>query len=83
MVSQYKAVFSPADLYPVNSKMRLFHEEQFGSVIPVLSFNTIEEPVDYMIKSNYGQQVSIFGQDPEEIARLTEKANFWRQIFIL
>lgn len=62
----------PAVLYPVNDKMRVYHEEQFGPVIPVLPFNNIDEPITYMVNSNYGQQVSIFGTDPDRIARLID-----------
>ena len=64
--------FFPAVLYPVNDKMRVYHEEQFGPVIPVLSFDKIDEPIEYMINWCYGQQVSIFGSDPDQIARLID-----------
>ncbi|MBU0991533.1 MAG: NADP-dependent glyceraldehyde-3-phosphate dehydrogenase [Proteobacteria bacterium] len=64
--------FFPAVLYPVNDKMRVYHEEQFGPVIPALPFDKIEEPILYMINSNYGQQVSIFGNDPDQMARLID-----------
>jgi glyceraldehyde-3-phosphate dehydrogenase (NADP+) len=64
--------FYPAVLYPVAAPMRLYHEEQFGPVIPVLAFDQIEEPIRYMVESNYGQQVSIFGSDPDEIAALID-----------
>ncbi|MBU1344618.1 MAG: NADP-dependent glyceraldehyde-3-phosphate dehydrogenase [Proteobacteria bacterium] len=64
--------FFPAILYPVTHKMRVYHEEQFGPVIPVLSFENVSEPVDYMIHSNYGQQVSIFGSNPDQIAGLLD-----------
>jgi glyceraldehyde-3-phosphate dehydrogenase (NADP+) len=64
--------FFPAVLYPVNPKMKAYHEEQFGPVIPVLPFDKIDEPIEYMINSCYGQQVSIFGSDPDQIARLID-----------
>lgn len=64
--------FFPAVLYPVNPEMRAYHEEQFGPVIPILSFEKIDEPIEYMINSNYGQQVSIFGSDPDQIAQLID-----------
>jgi glyceraldehyde-3-phosphate dehydrogenase (NADP+) len=64
--------FFPAILYPVNEKMRIYHEEQFGPVIPVLPFDDIKEPIEYMIASNHGQQASIFGRDSESIARLID-----------
>ncbi len=64
--------FFPAVLYPVHHKMRVYHEEQFGPVVPVLPFDEIGEPIEYMINSSYGQQVSIFGSDPDQIARLID-----------
>jgi len=67
-----KTIFSPAILYPVNEKMRVYHEEQFGPIVPVVVFEDIKEVIDYIVKSNYGQQVSIFGKDPEVIAQLID-----------
>lgn len=64
--------FFPAVLYPVNSEMQVFHDEQFGPVVPVLPFDDIEEPVRYMMESNYGQQASIFGSNTDEIASLID-----------
>jgi glyceraldehyde-3-phosphate dehydrogenase (NADP+) len=64
--------FFPAILYPVHSKMKVYHEEQFGPVIPVLAFDQIKEPIEYIINSCYGQQVSIFGSDPDRIASLID-----------
>lgn len=60
--------FYPAILYPVNSSMRIWREEQFGPVIPIASFNDIEEPLSYVMESNYGQQASLFGYNPSEIS---------------
>ncbi|MCK0123231.1 NADP-dependent glyceraldehyde-3-phosphate dehydrogenase [Gelidibacter sp. F2691] len=62
----------PAVLYPVNKDMRVFQEEQFGPVIPVLSFIDIDEPLDDMAESNYGQQVSLFGSDIKTLAPLID-----------
>ncbi|GEC77355.1 NADP-dependent glyceraldehyde-3-phosphate dehydrogenase [Flavobacterium aquatile] len=62
----------PAVLFPVNKEMRVYHEEQFGPVIPVLSFKDIQEPLNDMAESNYGQQVSLFGRDIKTIAPLID-----------
>jgi len=64
--------FYPAVVYPVNPKMRLYSEEQFGPVVAVAPFEDIEEPIRYIIASNYGQQMSIFGSDPDVIADLID-----------
>ncbi|WP_373519937.1 NADP-dependent glyceraldehyde-3-phosphate dehydrogenase, partial [Pricia sp.] len=62
----------PAVLYPVTKDMRVYQEEQFGPVIPVLSFSDIEEPLDDMAESNYGQQVSLFGKDVYALSPLID-----------
>ncbi len=62
----------PAVLYPVNKTMRVFEEEQFGPVVPVIPFSNIEEPLDDMAQSNYGQQVSLFGGDIKTLAPLID-----------
>ena len=62
----------PAVLYPVSKDMRVYEEEQFGPVIPVVSFSDIQEPLDDMAESNYGQQVSLFGRDVEVLAPLID-----------
>ena len=69
--SNYTFIY-PAIIYPVNSSMRLWNEEQFGPIIPFKYFEDIGEPIDYLINSNYGQQVSIFSNDPEKISKLTD-----------
>ncbi|MDA3820230.1 MAG: NADP-dependent glyceraldehyde-3-phosphate dehydrogenase [Candidatus Delongbacteria bacterium] len=63
-------IFTPAVLFPVNEKMKVYHEEQFGPVIPVAEFSSIEEPLQYIIDSKYGQQVSLFGTDSDKIVHL-------------
>lgn len=62
----------PAVLYPVSKDMRVYEEEQFGPIIPVLSFKDIEEPLDDMAESNYGQQVSLFGKDVYTLSPLID-----------
>ncbi|MFD1001860.1 NADP-dependent glyceraldehyde-3-phosphate dehydrogenase [Ohtaekwangia kribbensis] len=64
--------FYPAVVYPVNSKMRLYSEEQFGPVVPIVPFDDDDEAIDYVINSNYGQQVSIFGTDSRNIAKFID-----------
>ena len=62
----------PAVLYPVNQDMRVYEEEQFGPVIPIIPFKEISEPLDDMAKSEYGQQVSLFGNDTKKIGPLID-----------
>ena len=62
----------PAVLFPVTKDMRVYQEEQFGPVIPIVSFKNIEEPLSDMAESNYGQQVSLFGKDVYALAPLID-----------
>ena len=62
----------PAVLYPVNKDMKVYYEEQFGPVVPILTYKNIEEPMQYLMESDYGQQVSIFGNNSDEIAKMVD-----------
>lgn len=62
----------PAVMYPVKPGMRLYSEEQFGPIVPIVKFANIEEPMKYITESAYGQQVSLFGSDAELIATLID-----------
>ena len=69
----FKSLFFPALLYPVNSKMKVWHEEQFGPVVPVVPFEDISTPIDYIHESSHGQQVAIFGTDVNQISALIDE----------
>ena len=59
--SYCQTLFYPAVVYPVREGMKLYREEQFGPIVPVMAFDDVEEALDYVITSDHGQQVSIFG----------------------
>jgi glyceraldehyde-3-phosphate dehydrogenase (NADP+) len=67
-----ETLFKPAIVYPVAEGMRLYREEQFGPVIPVAPFADVQTPIDYLITSDHGQQVSIFGNDSGQIGSLVD-----------
>lgn len=64
--------FYPAVLYPVGPGMRVYEEEQFGPVVPVVPFDDIEEVIEYVLDSTYGQQLSLFGADPLALGQLVD-----------
>jgi glyceraldehyde-3-phosphate dehydrogenase (NADP+) len=66
------SLMSPAVLYPVREGMTIYSEEQFGPVVPVVPYSGLEEVLSYISESDYGQQVSIFGNDPVKIAKLID-----------
>jgi glyceraldehyde-3-phosphate dehydrogenase (NADP+) len=65
-------LFYPAVVYPVREGMKLYREEQFGPVVPVMSFDDVETALHYVATSEHGQQVSIFGSDPDQIGALVD-----------
>lgn len=66
------SLFFPCVLSPVTSAMRIYHEEQFGPIVPVVPFSELETPLSYVRESPYGQQVSIFGTDTALLAKLID-----------
>jgi glyceraldehyde-3-phosphate dehydrogenase (NADP+) len=66
------SLLRPVILYPVNDRMAVYHEEQFGPVIPVVPFTDIATPIESITQSRFGQQVSLFGQDKELIGELID-----------
>ena len=68
----YGTYFHPAVLYPTTSEMRVATEEQFGPVIPITRFQDESEVVEQVRNSNFGQQLSLFGQDADSIGRLID-----------
>ncbi len=51
----------PAVLHPVTPDMKIYEEEQFGPIIPVAPYDSLEDDVvPYARDGKYGQQVSIF-----------------------
>jgi glyceraldehyde-3-phosphate dehydrogenase (NADP+) len=71
--STAESLVFPAIVYPVNDKMKLYKEEQFGPIIPVVPFSDFREAIDYIVESDYGQQASIFSNDKEEVSLLIDE----------
>ena len=64
--------FHPAVLFPVNDKMRIYIEEQFGPVVPIVPYKNIDEVINYVVQSDFGQQLSIFGNNPKTTSHLID-----------
>ncbi|WP_287814567.1 aldehyde dehydrogenase family protein, partial [Pseudomonas sp.] len=64
--------FYPAVLFPVTPQMRVYQEEQFGPVVPIVPFRDLETVIDYVLESDFGQQASIFGTDATQVGKLVD-----------
>ncbi|KAL7503431.1 hypothetical protein ACHAXN_001990 [Cyclotella atomus] len=69
----------PAVLYPVTSQMRIYEEEQFGPIIPIATYASLDSVLTYAREGKYGQQVSIFTaaandkSDQSKVATLVDR----------
>lgn len=64
--------FYPAVLYPVSRDMRVYQEEQFGPVVPIVPYSDLRTVIDYVLESDFGQQLSLFGNQASEIGPLVD-----------
>lgn len=63
---------APAVLYPVAPEAALFSVEQFGPLVPVVPYDAVEEVLEHIARSPFGQQLSLFGEDPREVGPLID-----------
>ena len=55
------SLMRPAVVAEVNASMRLYHEEQFGPILPIAVFDEPEEVVEWQRRSPFGQQAAVWG----------------------
>ena len=58
----------PTILYDVNERMKIFEEEQFGPISPIVLYDDIESIKSYARDGKYGQQAAIFTADGKDNA---------------
>lgn len=62
----------PAVVSGIKSHHELATIEQFGPVIPVITFKDIDEVIDQMVASQFGMQASLFGRCPKQLGELVD-----------
>ena len=62
----------PTLLYPCTLDMRACQEEQFGPVVPLVKYRDFSEVQEYLIKTHYGQQASLFTKNAGEIPQIID-----------
>lgn len=50
----------PAVLYNITPDMKLFREEQFGPMVPIVEYESIDDVLSYGMNGIYGQQIAMF-----------------------
>lgn len=70
------ASYVPTILIDVRKDMRLFEEEIFGPIAPLIRFTTEEEAVDAANDVDVGLASYIYTQDINRAARVTETLHY-------
>ncbi|MEO8703300.1 MAG: aldehyde dehydrogenase family protein [Kofleriaceae bacterium] len=79
----YFSIMRPAVLDRVALGMKIYDEEQFGPIVPIVRYARVEEAFDWHVRSPYGQQVGIHGPDsPERRQLVNALASFVSRINI-
>jgi glyceraldehyde-3-phosphate dehydrogenase (NADP+) len=61
----YHKLMVPAILWGVTSDMKIYHEEQFGPVVPIVTYKDPQEAINWVKNSLYGQQLSVYTENPQ------------------
>jgi glyceraldehyde-3-phosphate dehydrogenase (NADP+) len=69
-----RTLYYPAVVYPARTGMRICQVEQFGPVTPIVPYDDEQEVIDWLADSPYGQQVALFGSDPEQLSEIIDAA---------
>jgi acyl-CoA reductase-like NAD-dependent aldehyde dehydrogenase len=70
----------PTIVRDIDDTARLVREEQFGPILPVLAYDTIEEAITRANDSIYGLTATVWGRDVNralEVAKLLECGTVW------
>jgi len=59
-------IHNPIIIDKVTKDMRVFNEEQFGPLLPIVRFSEIKEAIDMVNGIKFGLQASIYTQDIDE-----------------
>jgi acyl-CoA reductase-like NAD-dependent aldehyde dehydrogenase len=65
--------FAPTILTGVSEGIRVVDEEQFGPVMPVMSYRTLEEAIERANASMFGLSGSVWGGDLDRAAKVAEQ----------
>ena len=71
---------SPTIVRDIPDKARLVQEEQFGPVVPVLAYDTLDEVLERVNDSQYGLGATIWTSNPErggEVAARIDSGTVW------
>ncbi|WP_414045158.1 NAD-dependent succinate-semialdehyde dehydrogenase [Macrococcus equi] len=68
--------FQPTILDNVNTTMDIFYEETFGPVVPIITFNTLDEAISMANDSEYGLASYAFAKDSKAVNSLATQLEY-------
>lgn len=72
----FKTLCALTILAPANKHMRIWNEEQFGPVTPIAVYSDIQEPIEYISRSEYGLQSAVFGYEEKLLGRVIDALSY-------
>ena len=75
------SIMRPAVLDHVALGMKIYDEEQFGPIVPIVRYRDLDQVIEWHVRSPYGQQAGIHGPDsPARRALASTLASFVARI---
>ena len=71
-----KQFYKPTVLTNVTNKMKIFYEETFGPIAPLIKFSTEEEVIEMANDTNYGLASYFYSRDIGRIYRVAEALEY-------
>ncbi|MFD1019361.1 aldehyde dehydrogenase [Thalassobacillus hwangdonensis] len=68
--------YKPTILTNVKQDMQIIKEEIFGPVIPVMTFSTLDEAIEYGNDTDYGLSSSVYTEDLNEAMKVINELKF-------
>lgn len=65
--------FAPTVLTNINTEMKVWNEEVFGPILPIVTFKTIEEAIELANDTKYGLGGYVFTSDNEKFREIARK----------
>lgn len=66
-------ILSPTIIFDVPLNAKIVKEEQFGPIIPIIVFNSVEEAIKISNNTSYGLQASIFSSNIKKAKEIATK----------
>lgn len=79
--------YLPTILTNITKNMKIYYEEVFGPVIPIMTFNTIEEAIQIANDTQYGLGGYVYTRDKEKFDKVVKKLKTgmiaWNNLYYL